>query len=56
MGKEMCSDISEETKSQLLVFQKNEITEYHIYRKLAEIASSPENAEILRRIAEDEKQ
>lgn len=34
--------------------QKNEITEYHIYLRLAELADDSENAELLRRIAADE--
>lgn len=40
---------------QLLGYQRNEITEYHIYRRLAAMQSSPENARILEGIAEDEK-
>jgi VIT1/CCC1 family predicted Fe2+/Mn2+ transporter len=38
----------------LLVFQKNEITEYHIYQRLAKSIKSPENQAILEKIAEDE--
>ena len=51
----MTSSIGPEIRAQLLVFQKNEITEYHIYRKLAQATSSPENNNILLRISEDEK-
>ena len=51
----MTSSIGSEIRAQLLVFQKNEITEYHIYRKLAQATSSPKNGEILLRISEDEK-
>jgi VIT1/CCC1 family predicted Fe2+/Mn2+ transporter len=46
--------LDEQTKAQLLVYQKNEITEYHIYNHLAEHVKSPENRQILRDIAEDE--
>jgi VIT1/CCC1 family predicted Fe2+/Mn2+ transporter len=46
--------ISEEVRQQLLVFQKNEITEYHIYRRLARTVRSPENRRILENIADDE--
>ena len=46
--------ISEEIRQKLLVYQKNEITEYHIYRRLARTVSSPENRRILENIADDE--
>jgi len=36
-------------------FQRTEITEYHIYKRLAKRIKSPENARILDQIAEDEK-
>lgn len=39
---------------QLLVFQRNEITEYHIYMQLAKSIKSPENSRILDQIASDE--
>jgi VIT1/CCC1 family predicted Fe2+/Mn2+ transporter len=47
--------ISEEIRQQLLTFQENEITEYHIYQRLAERIDEPENQRILRDIAEDER-
>lgn len=47
--------MSEQAKRELLEFQRNEISEYHIYRRLAAMQNSPENARILERIAEDEK-
>jgi vacuolar iron transporter family protein len=47
--------LSESAKAQLLQFQRNEITEFHIYRCLAAMQRSPENAGILERIAVDEK-
>jgi vacuolar iron transporter family protein len=36
-------------------FQRNEITEYHIYTKLAKVIKNKENAEILERIGLEEK-
>jgi len=47
--------LSEDIKRQLLKYQRNEITEHHIYHRLAQIEKSPENRRILERIAEDEK-
>jgi len=47
-------DISESLKKQLLVYQQNEITEHHIYRKLAGTQKAGQNREILLNIAEDE--
>lgn len=38
----------------LELFQRTEITEHHIYKRLARRVSSPENAKILAQIAEDE--
>ncbi len=43
------------TRERLLTFQENEITEYHIYSRLADIVKSDENSRILREIAEDER-
>lgn len=40
---------------QLLVYQQQEITEYHIYMKLADTIKSPENRQLLKKIAEDER-
>ncbi|MDD2709416.1 MAG: VIT1/CCC1 transporter family protein [Verrucomicrobiae bacterium] len=39
----------------LLGYQRNEITESHIYRRLARIEKSPDNRKILEKIADDEK-
>jgi VIT1/CCC1 family predicted Fe2+/Mn2+ transporter len=39
----------------LLQWQRNEITEHHIYRRLAQSTRIPHNREVLLRIAEDEK-
>ncbi len=41
--------------SKLLQFQRNEITEYHIYSSLAKRTRSDENRRILEKIAADEK-
>jgi VIT1/CCC1 family predicted Fe2+/Mn2+ transporter len=46
--------ISKEIRDSLLVYQKNEITEHHIYRRLARTIKSPENRRILEEIANDE--
>jgi VIT1/CCC1 family predicted Fe2+/Mn2+ transporter len=46
--------ISDEIRQKLLVFQENEITEYHIYKRLAKSIQSPENQKVLERIADDE--
>ena len=44
-----------ETKKQLLAHQRDEITEHHIYHRLARMQKSEENRRILEGIAEDEK-
>src|SRR5512145_2037152 len=41
-------------KTRLLAFQKNEITEYHIYSKIAAITREPGNRDVLLRIASEE--
>jgi VIT1/CCC1 family predicted Fe2+/Mn2+ transporter len=46
---------SKHVERQLLGFQRNEITEYHIYRRIAAKVASRENREILEKIAADEK-
>ena len=43
-----------EIRQKLLIYQQNEITEHHIYKRLAESADTPENQRILEEIAEDE--
>ncbi len=45
--------MEEKTRQLILEFQKNEITEYHIYRFLAKRAKG-QNREVLEKIAEDE--
>ncbi len=47
-------ELSKEVRQQLLAFQENEITEYHIYKKLAKSIKETKNAKILDQIAEDE--
>jgi vacuolar iron transporter family protein len=46
--------LSESVRKQVLVFQQTEITEHHIYKRLAKRVKSPENAKIIEQIAEDE--
>lgn len=46
--------ISESVRKQVLGFQQTEITEHHIYKRLAKQIKSPENAKIIAQIAEDE--
>jgi VIT1/CCC1 family predicted Fe2+/Mn2+ transporter len=46
--------ISESTRKQFLIFQRNEITEYHIYRELAKVTKNEANRDVLNRIAADE--
>ena len=51
----MCDmSISEETQEKLLVYQRDEITEHHVYKRLARTAISPKNRRILEKIADDE--
>ncbi len=47
-------DISEDMRRKLLAFQKSEITEYHIYARLARTVKSAENRKVLEHIAYDE--
>jgi len=46
--------ISADIRKKIIVFQQTEITEYHIYKRLAQRVKSEENAKILDQIAEDE--
>lgn len=46
--------ITKEIRKKLLCFQKNEITEYHIYMKLARRIKPIKNSQILEKIATDE--
>ena len=47
-------NINEDVRQKLLAFQKSEITEYHIYAKLAQTVKSVENRKVLEHIAYDE--
>lgn len=46
--------LSEDVRKQVLKFQRAEITEHHIYARLAKKVNSPENAQIMEQIAQDE--
>ncbi len=46
--------LGEDIHKKVLQFQQTEITEFHIYSRLAKKIKSPENAQILERIAQDE--
>jgi vacuolar iron transporter family protein len=46
--------LNEDMRKKLILFQQTEITEYHIYKRLAKRIKSGENAKILNQIAEDE--
>jgi VIT1/CCC1 family predicted Fe2+/Mn2+ transporter len=46
--------LSPQVREKVLTYQENEITEHHIYKKLAQIIDSPENSRILEEIAVDE--
>jgi VIT1/CCC1 family predicted Fe2+/Mn2+ transporter len=46
--------LDEEQIRQILVFQRTEITEHNIYRRLASTIKSPQNREIMEKIAADE--
>ncbi len=46
--------IDEGLRQQLLVYQKNEITEHHIYTRLAQVVGSPADRRTLEAIAADE--
>lgn len=47
--------ISDALRADLLAAQGNEITEHHIYLRLADRERDPKNAEVLRHIAQDER-
>jgi VIT1/CCC1 family predicted Fe2+/Mn2+ transporter len=46
--------ITEDIRQKVLIFQRAEITEYHIYSRLAKKIKASENAKILQQIADDE--
>ena len=47
--------ISESTRARILLAQRNEITEHHIYKKLSLAVKDKSNGDVLARIASDEK-
>lgn len=46
--------LTEDLRKKIIVFQRIEITEHHIYKRLAATIKSPENAKIVAQIADDE--
>jgi len=52
--KEIHMQLSEDIRKKVLLFQQTEITEYHIYKRLAKRIKEGENSKILDQIAEDE--
>ena len=46
--------LSDHVQRQVLKFQQTEITEHHIYKRLARKVTPPENAQIIEQIADDE--
>jgi VIT1/CCC1 family predicted Fe2+/Mn2+ transporter len=46
--------MEEEIRKKLVESQRDEITEYHIYNKLADVTRDRENSELLRKIASEE--
>jgi len=51
---ERIMQLSEDVLNQVLGFQRAEITEHHIYARLAKKVNSPENVQIMEKIAQDE--
>lgn len=47
-------EISAELRQQLLVYQRNEITEYHVYQRIAAFLPDSANREVMTQIANDE--
>jgi VIT1/CCC1 family predicted Fe2+/Mn2+ transporter len=52
--KESLMQLSEDVLKRVLGFQRTEITEHHIYARLAKKVNSPENVQIMEKIAQDE--
>ncbi|OGO19333.1 MAG: rubrerythrin family protein [Chloroflexi bacterium RBG_16_48_8] len=48
-------DLTQELKGKIRLFQETEITEYHIYSRLARRVESGQNRQMLEKIAEDEQ-
>ncbi len=49
------SQLDKKIQNKILLAQKNEITEYHVYKNLSRMIKDKKNSEILNSIAEDEK-
>jgi VIT1/CCC1 family predicted Fe2+/Mn2+ transporter len=47
-------ELNETVRQRLMTFQRTEITEHHIYRRLARVIRPAENQQILEQIAQDE--
>ena len=47
-------NLDQNTKNKILSFQRNEITEHFIYRKLAGFEKNPKNREVILKISDDE--
>jgi hypothetical protein len=47
-------ELAPELRQKLLTYQKVEITEHHIYQRLAQTTKSPENRRVLETISLDE--
>jgi VIT1/CCC1 family predicted Fe2+/Mn2+ transporter len=47
-------ELDPKVRQQLLVYQRLELTEYHIYHQLAQMVKSPENKQLIEKIAQDE--
>jgi VIT1/CCC1 family predicted Fe2+/Mn2+ transporter len=47
--------MDEQLRQRLIAAQSNEITEHHVYRRLAERQRDPHNRDVLRRIGDEEK-
>jgi VIT1/CCC1 family predicted Fe2+/Mn2+ transporter len=48
-------ELTKELKDKIRIFQETEITEYHIYSRLARMMESEENRKLLEKIAQDER-
>ncbi len=56
MEKEIAKELDQETVEKILAFQRDEITEYHIYNKLASRTKGVGNKKVLKDIARDERE
>ncbi len=54
MSEQTVPSITPSIQKQLLGFQRTEITEHHIYQRLANKVRSPENRQVLEKISQDE--